>query len=501
MANQYILTIDQSTSGSKVMVVDSEGKIITRQSREHHQYYPRPGWVEHDPLEIYENILALIKEILNSKNISLNELKAVAVTNQRETILLWDRETGQPVYKAIVWQCNRTSDICEELRDEKIEKKIKSKTGLHLDPYFSATKLKWLLDNVKGAREKAEAGKLLAGTIDTWLLWKLTGGEVHATDYTNASRTLLFNINNICWDEELLDIFNIPGNLLPEVKPSSSIYGYTNIAGILQQEIPVAGVIGDSQGALFGQKCFKPGMVKATYGTGTSVLMNIGKKPILKDNLVTSIAWGVDDNIDYVFEGIIRSSGDTLKWVKDNLGIIKDFSEVGPLLNKLNDNEGVYLVPAFSGLGIPYWDTSARAAVVGMTKRTDRRHLVRAAVESIAYQITDAVNLMKKESGVVPDELRADGGATVNSFLMQFQADLLNTTVAVSPVEELSALGAAYLAGLRVGVWSSLDQLQELNTGLKVYQPGSASSRSAEYYQGWQDAVKRVLNSNDNEDW
>jgi len=492
---QYILTIDQSTSGSKVLVFDQQGEVIEKRSREHQQYYPQPGWVEHDPDEIYQNVVSLIKEIVNSKNINWSYLRALAITNQRETIMIWEKGTGRPIYPAIVWQCNRTTEICKQINQGDINNRIKRKTGLHLDPYFSATKLKWILDNVEGTREKAAAGKLLAGTIDTWLIWKLTAGEVHATDYTNASRTLLYNIDTLSWDEELLEIFQIPHKILPEVKPSNDIYGYTDIGGILQQKLPIAGVIGDSQGALFGQKCFSPGMVKATYGTGTSVLMNIGEELILKDKLVTSIAWGIGNQISYVFEGIIRSSGDTLKWVKDNLGLFKDFREVEPLLNELEENEGVYLVPAFSGLGIPYWDMAARAAIIGMTKRTDKRHIIRAAVESIAYQVTDAISLMKEEAGIQPEELRADGGASANSFLMQFQADLLGFKVAVSQVAELSALGAAYMAGLRVGIWSSIDQLQKLNTDLKIYSP-EGTSRYQEAYQGWKDAVKRVLAGN-----
>lgn len=494
MAEQYILTIDQSTSGTKVLLVNQEGEVVEKYSREHQQYYPRPGWVEHDPEEIYQNVLILVKEILASKGFNLEDLKALAITNQRETVLIWDKDTGQPLARAIVWQCSRTAEICQRLNQEEVSDQIKRKTGLHLDPYFSATKLMWLLDNVPEARKKAVAGKLLAGTIDTWLIWKLTAGQAHTTDYTNASRTLLYNIETLSWDEELLELFRIPINILPEVKPSNAIHGYTDFEGSLSRKLPVAGVIGDSQGALFGQKCFSPGMVKATYGTGTSVLMNIGEELILKDKLVTSIAWGLDKQVSYVLEGIIRSSGDTLKWVKDNLGLFKDFREVEPLLTELEDNEGVYLVPAFSGLGIPYWDMSARAAVVGMTKRTDKRHLIRAAVEAIAYQVTDAINLMKEEAGMQPKELKADGGASNNSFLMQFQADLLGLKVVVSPVAELSALGAAYLAGLKVGIWQSVEDIKKLNNNPRIYKPQLTIDLRNKYYKGWQNAIKRVLN-------
>ncbi|HLV10290.1 MAG TPA: glycerol kinase GlpK, partial [Halanaerobiales bacterium] len=404
MKEQYILTIDQSTSGSKVLLVNQQGEIVEKYSREHQQYYPRPGWVEHDPEEIYTNVINLIKEVCKSNKFYPAGLKAIAISNQRETVLVWDKNTGRPVYPAIVWQCNRTEQICEQLNSDDINRRIKNKTGLHLDPYFSASKLKWILDNVDGARKKANKGKLLAGTIDTWLIWKMTDGKIHATDYTNASRTLLFNIKELNWDKDLLELFEIPASVLPEVKPSNAVFGETDINGVLPGKLLITGIIGDSQGALFGQKCFEPGMIKATYGTGTSVLMNTGEKLLLKDKLVTSIAWGIDDKITYVFEGIIRSSGDTLKWTKDNLGLFRDFDRIEDIIKELEDNEGVYLVPAFSGMGIPYWDMTARAAIVGMTKKTDRRHIIRAAVESIAYQVTDAVKMMIGQSGIQPDE-------------------------------------------------------------------------------------------------
>lgn len=493
MSNHYLLTIDQSTSGSKVLVVNHKGVIIEKRFREHRQYYPKPGWVEHDPEEIYENVILLLSEVLHSKKFEPKDLQALAITNQRETIVVWEKDTGRPVYPAIVWQCNRTAQMCEELHTEDINSRIKAKTGLHLNPYFSASKLMWILQHVEGAREKAVNGRLLAGTIDTWLIWKLTNGEVHATDYTNASRTLLFNIADLSWDEELLEVFQIPPNILPEVRSSNAVYGYTDLDALLPRKLPITGVIGDSQGALFGQKCFSAGMVKATYGTGSSVLMNIGEELILKENIVTSIAWGLDDQVTYVFEGIIRSSADTLKWVKDNLGLFADFAQVESIINELESNEGVYLVPAFSGLAIPYWDMSARAAIVGMTKKTDKRHIIRAAVESIAYQVTDAVTLMERESGRRLEGLRADGGATVNSFLMQFQSNLLRTSVAVSSIAELSALGAAYLAGLTVGVWNSREQLESLYTEMKIYAPDEDSPFYTNAYLGWQNAVKRVL--------
>ncbi|AZO95821.1 glycerol kinase GlpK [Halocella sp. SP3-1] len=492
--SKYILTLDQSTSGSKVLLIDESGDIVIKKSKPHQQYYPQPGWVEHDPREIYNNIIFLIENVLSESNIDLNQIESLAITNQRETIMAWDKNTGEPVYNAIVWQCNRTAEACDKLASPLINKKIKEKTGLLLNPYFSATKIKWILDNVNVAREKMEDNNLLMGTIDSWLIWNFTSGSVHLTDYTNASRTLLFNIKELSWDEELLDIFGLNKDILPDVKPPDEVFAYTNLNNLLPGEIPIVGVIGDSQGALFGQKCFQPGMAKATYGTGTSVLLNIGKKPVFKEKLVTSIAWGLNGRVDYAFEGIIRSSGDTLKWVKDNLGLFQDFQEVEPLIREIADNEGVYLVPAFSGMGVPYWDMTARAAIIGMTKKTDRRHIIRAAVESIAYQITDAINLMLEESGVSLRVLRADGGATSNQFLMEFQAGLLNKEVAVSEIAELSALGAAYISGLSIGIWKSIDDIKNLNNNSKTYQAKMDKTLRSKYYHGWQTAVKRTLN-------
>ena len=492
--DKYILTIDQSTSGSKVMLVDNNGDIMINKSKEHKQHYPEPGWVEHDPLEIYNNVINLIKDVLFDSNIKIDQLVSLAITNQRETVLLWDRDSGKPVYNAIVWQCSRTVDICNHLSNSVNNKMIKSKTGLLLDPYFSATKIKWIIENIAEARESLENNSLMAGTIDSWLIWKLTKGQVHATDYTNASRTLLFNIKTLFWDKELIQLFNLRNIILPEVKSSDEVFGYTSIDGLFPRRIPITGIIGDSQGALFGQKCFQPGMAKATYGTGTSVLLNIGEKPIFKENVITSIAWGLNGKVDYAFEGIIRSSGDTLKWVKNNLGIFDDFKEVEPLINEIGDNEGVYLVPAFSGMGVPYWDMTAKAAIVGMTKKTDRRHIIRAAVESIAYQITDAINLMIDESGVDLKSLKVDGGAVSNKFLMNFQAGLINREVVVSQIAELSALGAAYISGLSVGIWQKTEDIKKLNNNPEIYQPGMKEPLRVKYYNGWHSAVKRTLN-------
>jgi len=490
---KYILTIDQSTSGSKVLLVDEIGEIIHKKSKEHKQYYPQAGWVEHDPREIYQNVVDLIEEVLSESRIELNQLSSLAISNQRETIVAWDKKTGEPVYNAIVWQCSRTAESCQKLKNKANNEMVKKKTGLLLDPYFSATKIKWVIDNVDSSNILIKEDRFMVGTIDSWLLWNLTEGKIHATDYTNASRTLLFNIRTLSWDQDLISLFGLEGIILPQVKPSDNIFAYTKLSGQLPEDIPISGVIGDSQGALFGQKCFKKGMAKATYGTGTSVLLNIGEDPIINDDLVTSIAWGIKGKVYYVFEGIIRSSGDTLKWVKDNLGIFEDFAEVEPLIEEIEDNEGVYLVPAFSGMGAPYWDMEARATITGMTKKTDRRHIIRAAVESTAYQVTDVINLMVDSSGVNLKILRADGGATSNKFLMQYQADLLKRKVAVSSTAELSAMGAAYISGLTIGIWDSLEEIEKLNNNPQIYSPEIDDSLIQEYYKGWKNAVSRTL--------
>lgn len=492
--NAYILAVDQSTSGTKAVIVDKAGKIIARSIKNHEQYYPKPGWVEHDPIEIYENVKLVLKAVIEESHISLEDIKVLAVTNQRETVLVWDKSTGQPIYNAIVWQCRRTAELCDKIKSKGFEGIIKEKTGLMLDPYFSATKVKWILDNVEGAREKAENGELLLGNIDTWLIWKLTGGKVHATDYTNASRTLLFNIKTLRWDKELLDIFDIPEKMLPIVKSSNDIFGNTKAGEIFENSLPISGVIGDSQGALFGQQCFEDGMAKATYGTGSSILMKIGESFIESRNgLVTTIAWGIDGKIEYALEGIIHCSGDALKWVKENLGLFNEFYEVEAMTNSIKDNEEVYLVPAFSGLGIPYWDAYARAAIVGMSRGSNKNHIVRAAVESMAYQVRDAIEVIQAESGVKLKELRVDGGATDNKFLMQFQADILNTKVAKSNVAELSIMGSVYLAGLAIGLWKSKNEIKTLRKNSEVLVAVMDEVAREKYYRGWKAAVKRVL--------
>jgi glycerol kinase len=493
MTTDYILAIDQSTSGTKALLVDSNGTITLKKSASHKQYYPQPCWVEHDPVEIYENVKYLINEVVELVAISTIKLKVLAITNQRETIVVWDKETGIPVHNAIVWQCRRTSDMCKQLKEHGYEPKIQSKTGLTLDPYFSASKVKWIIDNIDGVKERAEDGKLLLGTIDSWLIWKLTGGKVHATDYTNASRTLLYNIHSLEWDQELLELFTIPKSMLPEVKDSNDIFGVTEDKEILLSNLPISGVIGDSQGALFGQKCFEKGMAKATYGTGTSVLMHTGEMVSAENGLVTSIAWGINGNVSYALEGIIHSTGDTIKWLIEELGLITDLSEVETLVRSLSDNQGVYFIPAFVGLGAPYWNSYARAAIMGMSRDTEKAHIVRAAVESIAYQVKDAIELMETESSINIKELRVDGGATANSFLMQFQADMLGANVIASDVSELSSMGSVYLAGLGIGIWNSLDEISKLNQENELFEPMIANDLRNEWYQGWKRTVNSVL--------
>lgn len=494
MDKRYILAVDQSTSGTKSMVVDSRGEILARSSKEHVQHYPKLGWVEHDPLEIYENVKTVLKDVVNKCNLKPSDIYVIAITNQRETVVVWDRNTGVPVYNAIVWQCRRTAEICDELRNKGLEDIIKEKTGLMLDPYFSATKVKWILDNVQGAREKADRGELLLGNIDSWLIWKLTGGKSHATDYTNASRTLMFNIKTLAWDDDLLKIFDIPETMLPEVKCSDDIFGETKSGELFDISLPISGVIGDSQGALFGQQCFEVGMAKATYGTGSSILMNIGKQYIEpKSGLVTAIAWGVDGEVEYALEGIIHCTGDTIKWVKENLGLFQEFSELEEMINSVSDNENVYVVPAFSGLGIPYWDAYARAAIVGMSRGSNKKHIVRAAVESIAYQIRGAVEVIQSESLISLKELRVDGGPTSNKFLMQFQADMLKVNVVKASIAELSSMGSVYLAGLAAGIWNSKEEIRKLRKASDIYEAVMEDSLREKYYDGWQKAVKRVL--------
>jgi len=494
LENKYILAIDQGTSATKAMLFNRKGLIVHRCNRAHQQFYPNPGWIEHDPEEIYTNTLKAIHDLLNEAKITGQQIMALAITNQRETALVWDKQTGKPVYNAIVWQCNRGSSLCNRLSEQGYEKIVKEKTGLVLSPYFSAAKIKWILDNVEGARQKAEEGKLLFGTIDSWLVWKLTNEKVHITDYSNASRTQLFNIKELKWDEELLQIFTIPKTMTPNVKYSDEIFGYTTINEILENEIPIAGIMGDSHAALFGQNCFEKGMAKATYGTGSSVMMNIGKNILSSNNgLVTSVAWGMDNHIEYVFEGNINCTGATIKWLVEDLELIPNSKISGKIAASIDCNEGVYLVPAFVGLSAPYWDSEAKASIMGITRGTKKAHIVRAAEESIAYQIRDILDLMVMESGVKLKELRVDGGPTRDNFLMQFQANILNVAVVRNKIEELSAIGSAFMAGLAVGFWNSKEEIKELRAPDVIFNCKMDNRERDKLYKGWKEAVRRTL--------
>jgi len=496
MENKYILAVDQGTSATKVILFSRKGQLVYRSNIVHKQYYPNPGWVEHDPEEIYENTLKAIHDIFYEVKIKGQQIMALAITNQRETALIWDKQTGQPVYNAIVWQCNRGNSICNRLIKQGYEKIVKEKTGLVLSPYFSAAKIKWILDNVEEVRRKAEEGKLLFGTIDSWLVWKLTNKKAHITDYSNASRTQLFNIKELKWDKELLQIFTIPNTILPDVRYSDEICGYTTIEGILKEAIPISGIMGDSHAALFGQNCFEKGMAKTTYGTGSSVMMNIGRN-ILQSNsgLVTSIAWGMDDYIEYVFEGNINCTGATIEWLVEDLELIPNSKISGKIAASIDNNEGVYLVPAFVGLSAPYWDSDAKASIIGITRGTKKAHIVRAAEESIAYQIRDILDLMVKESGVKLKELRVDGGPTRDDFLMQLQTNILNVPVVRNKIEELSAIGSAFMAGLAVGFWNSKEEIKALRAPDMVFNCKMDNRERDKLYKGWKEAVRRTLSN------
>jgi len=496
LENRYILAIDQGTSATKAILFNQKGLIVHRCNRVHQQYYPNPGWVEHDPEEIYENTLKAIHDLLYEAKITGQQIMALAITNQRETALVWDKQTGKPVYNAIVWQCNRGSSLCNRLIKEGYEKIVKEKTGLVLSPYFSAAKIKWILDNVEGSRQKAKEGKLLFGTIDSWLVWKLTQGKKHVTDYSNASRTQLFNIKDLKWDEELLQIFTIPKTMTPNVKYSDEIFGYTTINGILEKEIPIAGIMGDSHAALFGQNCFKKGMAKATYGTGSSVMMNIGKNILQsKSGLVTSIAWGMDNYIEYVFEGNINCTGATIKWLVEDLELIPDSKISEKIAASIDSNGGVYLVPAFVGLSAPYWDSEAKASITGISRGTKKAHIVRAAEESIAYQIRDILDLMVVESVIKLKELRVDGGATRDNFLMQFQANILNIAVVRNEIEELSAIGSVFMSGLTMGFWNSKEEIKALRAPDVIFNGKMDNRKRDKLYKGWKEAIRRTLSN------
>ncbi|MEN2983650.1 MAG: glycerol kinase GlpK [Dictyoglomaceae bacterium] len=491
---KYILALDQGTTSSRAILFDRYGKIVSVSQKEFTQIYPKPGWVEHDPMEILNSQLDVAKEVIEKANIELKDISAIGITNQRETTVVWEKSTGKPVYNAIVWQCRRTAPICDELKNQGLSDTIREKTGLVIDAYFSATKLKWILDNIEGIRKKAEKGEVLFGTIDSWLIWNLTKGKVHITDYSNASRTMLFNIHKLDWDDEILNILNIPRAMLPEVKPSSFIYGYTdkNLFGL---EIPISGNAGDQQSALFGQACFNPGMVKNTYGTGCFILMNTGDKAFFsKSGLITTIAWGINNKVEYALEGSIFITGAAIQWLRDGLKIIQSAQETEALALSVPDSGGVYVVPAFVGLGAPYWDMYARGLIIGITRGIKREHIVRATLESIAYQTRDVIEAMEKDSNIKLKSLRVDGGAVVNNFLMQFQSDILGVPVERPMVNETTALGTAYLAGLAVGYWRDQKEIEELWQMERRFTPQMSFEERERIYKGWKKAVSRALN-------
>jgi glycerol kinase len=489
----YILSIDQGTTGSTILRIDARGEIVGHGYREFTQHYPRPGWVEHDPLEIWDVTAAIIVEVVDSPDITEN-IAAIGVTNQRETTVVWERDTGKPIHRAIVWQCRRTADVCADLKARGLEEQVREKTGLVIDPYFSATKIAWILDAIDGARERAERGELLFGTIDAWLLWHLTGGAVHATDYTNASRTMLFNIDSLEWDAELLEIFQVPRAVLPEVKPSSGVFGTTKGLTSLPDDIPIAGIAGDQQAALFGQLCTQPGMAKNTYGTGCFLMLNTGEQRVhSKSGLLTTLACGLNEKPVYALEGSVFIAGAAVQWLRDGIQIISSAPETEAIAESVEDSGGVYVVPAFTGLGAPYWDADARGAIFGLTRGTTRAHIVRATLESIAFQAADVVTAMVADSGVQLERLRVDGGAVANNFLMQFQADLLGIDVERPARIETTGLGAAYLAGLAVGVWQNADELESHRKIDALFSPQMKTGQRDEKLNGWKDAIRRVM--------
>lgn len=491
---EYILAFDQGTTSSRAILFDKKGQIHSTAQKEFEQKFPKAGWVEHDPSEIWSSQVSVAAEAVSRANLNAMDIAAIGITNQRETTIVWDRKTGKPIYNAIVWQDRRTADICTQLRNDGHEEMFRDKTGLVLDAYFSGTKVKWILNNVDGARKKAENGDLLFGTVDSWLLWKLTEGAVHATDVTNASRTLLYNIYDLEWDKEILKLLDIPESMLPEVKSSSEVYGKTS-GEIFAKEIPVSGIAGDQQAALFGQVCTQPGMAKNTYGTGCFMLLQTGEKPIKSsNNLLTTIAWQLDGKVCYALEGSVFIGGAVVQWLRDGLKMISSSSQIEELAAKSNDNDGVYLVPAFSGLGAPHWDPYARGMLIGLTRGTGQSHIARAALESIAYQSTDLLMAMQSDAGISLKEMRVDGGASVNNLLMQFQADILDIPVLRPKVTETTALGAAYLAGLAIGFWENLDEINQKWKVDKTFEPNMEPSEREELLNKWHDAVGRAKN-------
>ena len=494
----YILSLDQGTTSSRAIVFNKQGAIVSTAQKEFRQIYPKPGWVEHDAQEIWSTQAGTAAEAVASAGINGKALSAIGITNQRETTVVWDRESGQPVYNAIVWQDRRTSDYCDQLKRDGHADMIQEKTGLVVDSYFSGTKVKWILDNVDGARERAEKGELAFGTIDSWLIWNFTQGELHITDVTNASRTLLFNINTMDWDDDILELMDIPKSMLPEVKQSSEVYGNTKTT-LFASKVPIAGIAGDQQSALFGQMCTEKGMVKNTYGTGCFMLMNIGDKPIKSENnLLTTVAWKINGKTTYALEGSVFIAGAVVQWLRDEMSIIQESKDIEYFAGKVEDSDGVYLVPAFAGLGAPYWNQHARGTMVGITRGTNRAHIARAAQDSIAYQVTDLLTAMNADSGIDIKELRVDGGATVNNTLMQFQSDLLEVPVIRPKVTETTALGAAYLAGLAVGYWNDVDEIRNQWQVDEKFEPHMDKAKVQELTNGWKRAVKAAIAWADN---
>ena len=488
---KYIIALDQGTTSSRAIVFDKNQNILGVSQKEITQIYPKEGWVEHNPMEIWASQYGVLQEVMAKINISPKDIAAIGITNQRETTIVWDKTTGEPIYNAIVWQCRRTSKMIDQLKDSGIDKYVQKKTGLIPDAYFSATKIKWILDNVEGAREKADKGELLFGTVDTWLTWKMTEGEVHVTDYTNASRTMLYNIRELKWDEELLRIFNIPLSMLPQVKSSSEVYGYTSLK---EWRVPIAGIAGDQQAALFGQTAFNKGEAKNTYGTGCFLLMNTGEELVeSKEGLLTTIAIGIENKVQYALEGSVFVGGAVIQWLRDELKLISDASDSEYFASKVKDNGGVYLVPAFVGLGAPYWDMYARGTIFGLTRGTNKNHIIRAALESIAYQSKEVMETMEKESNIKIKRLKVDGGASRNKLLMQFQSDIMNIEVSRPIITETTALGAAYLAGLAVGFWKDRNELSKGWYESERYYPNMAEEERNKLYSKWKKAVERSL--------
>lgn len=490
---KYIVALDQGTTSSRAIIFDKEQNIYGIAQKEFTQIYPKEGWVEHNPMEIWSSQYGVLQEVMAKTNIKPSDIAAIGITNQRETTIVWDRITGEPIYNAIVWQCRRTAKICEELKEEGLDKYIKENTGLVIDAYFSATKIKWILDNVEGAREKAEAGRLLFGTVDTWLLWKLTNGEVHATDYTNASRTMLYNIKELKWDKKIANRLRIPICMLPEVKNSSEVYGYANLGGSKEEvKVPIAGIAGDQQAALFGQACFNKGDAKNTYGTGCFLLMNTGEERVeSKNGLITTIAIGIDNKIQYALEGSVFMGGAIIQWLRDELCLISDAKDSEYFAKKVKDNGGVYVVPAFVGLGAPYWDMYARGAIFGLTRGANKNHIIRAALESIAYQSKDLIEAMQEDTGLKINTLKVDGGASKNNLLMQFQSDIIDAKVCKPIITETTALGAAYLAGLAVGYWESKEDISKSFYISESYEPDLDNETRVKLYKEWKKAIDR----------